>query len=231
LSFFFGFGSVCKQRRCAFFFFGARKKNKKMARHEDRRAALVAMVIYAALHLLAGAGVSREDVPDVVILAQFVAEFDASRLMKRAGTREASVPSLALSIVPVAAHGDHGRVFAGLLLLFALGSAAAKLGDGERALYLECVAALLKDACDEFVGAGRRIAETNSTGGWLAVVGVFRKEAEKGKCDERTLKSIFRALDHVQKMVRDEDREREFAAARAALGTVSGAVAFIVEAA
>ena len=136
-----------------------------------------------------------------------------------------------VSIVPVAAHGDHGRVFAGLLLLFALGSAAAKLGDGERALYLECVAALLKDACDEFVGAGRRIAETNSTGGWLAVVGVFRKEAEKGKCDERTLTSIFRALGHVQKMGRDEDREREFAAARAALGTVSGAVAFIVEAA
>lgn len=200
-----------------------------MARHEDRRAALVAVVIYAALHLLAGPGVSREDVPDVAVLAQFVAETDASRAMKRAGAREASVPSLALSIVPVAAHGDPGRVFAGLLLLFALGSAAAKMGDGERALYLECVAALLKDACDELVGAGRRIAET--TGGWLAVVDVFRKEAEKGKCAERTLKSIFRALDHVQKMVRDEDREREFAAARTALGTVSGAVAFIVDAA
>ena len=201
-----------------------------MARHEDRRAALVAVVIYTALHLLAGAS-SREDVPEVEALGAFVAEIDASRAMKRAGNREASVPSLALSIVPVAAHGDHGRVFAGLLLLFALGSAAAKLGDGERALYLECVAALLKDACAELIGAGQRIAETNSTGGWLAVVDAFRKEAEKGKCTERTLKSVFRALDHVQKMAQDADREREFALARTALGTVAGAVAVIVEAA
>ena len=199
--------------------------------HGDKRAALVAVVAYTVLHLLA-APTTREGVPSVETLASFVAKIDASRSMR--GTRAhvaPEPPSLALSIVPVAEHGDTGRVFAGLLVLFALGSAAPKLGDGERGLYLECVAALLKDVCAEIIGAGQRIAETSSTGGWLAVVDQFRKEAEKGKCAERTLKAIFSALGHVEKMVQDEDREREFALARKALGTVKGAVAEIVAAA
>ena len=201
-----------------------------MSRHEDKRAALVAVVVYTVLHLLA-APTSRDGVPKVEALASFVAKTDASRSMRGTSHEAPEPPSLALSIVPVAEHGDAGRLFAGLLLLFALGSAAQKLGDGERGLYLECIAALLGDVCAEIIGAGQRIAETSSTGGWLAVVDQFRKEAGKGKCTERTLKAIFGALGHVEKMAKDADREREFAAARNALGTVKGAVAEIVAAA
>ena len=191
-----------------------------------KSAALVAVVIFLVVELLAGTVGRDGDVLDIHELAAFVAEVEARSM--RPSTAPAA-PSLPLSAFPLAAHGDHGRAFAGLLALYALGSAAAKFGKAERALFLRSVAALARETCAEIVGAGRRLAETaRPTSGRLAVVERFRGEAERGECSRETLDGIFRALGAVEATAHDE---REYAAAREGLDKLALAVSVVVEAA
>jgi hypothetical protein len=193
-----------------------------------KSAALVAVAIFLVVELLAGTVGRDGDVLDINELASFVAEVDA-RSMRPSTAPDA--PRLDLSAFPLAAHGDHGRVFAGLLALYALGSAAANFGNPERALFLRSVAALARETCAEIVGAGRRLADTaRPTSGRLAVVERFRGEAERGECSRETLDGIFRALGAVEATA-NEDRESEYAAAREGLGKLALAVTVLVEAA
>ncbi len=191
----------------------------------DWSAAFVAVVLHTVLSLL-GPG-ERDDVPSVLALAGFVSRVDASRRSMRRDAVALAPPSLALTAVPLAAHGERGRLLAGLLALLALGTAAQKLAEPERGLYLASVGALLVETCAEIAAAGQRLAETRTTGGRLAVVGRFREEAAAGKLDDATLRGVRLALDHVGDM--EEERAGELAAARAAMGSAMRAVAVIAE--
>jgi hypothetical protein len=190
----------------------------------NKSVALVAMLIFLVLDLLAAPSKSRQaDLPAVEALSAFVGAIDVAR----GGAKPAAVPALSLSAFPLAAHGGHGRIFAGLLALHALGSASKKLPKRERALYLESVAALLEDLCGEITMAGQQLAATDSTGGWLGVVEVFRKDAAKDRvCKDATLNTIFLALGHFEGQ--DTQRAREYGAARVVLQQIEGSVSVLL---
>jgi hypothetical protein len=187
--------------------------------------ALVAMLIFLVLDLLAAPSKSRQaDLPAVEALSAFVGAIDVAR-----GGAKPAAPALPLSAFPLAAHGGHGRIFAGLLALHALGSASKKLPKRESALYLESVAALLEDLCGEITMAGQLLAATSSTGGWLGVVEVFRKDAAKERvCKDATLNTIFLALGHFEGQ--DTVRAREYGAARKVLQDIEGSVSVLLTA-
>ena len=197
-----------------------------------QRPAFVAVAIFVALSVLCDPeGKGAPEVPSVLALVRFAVAVEDARAAARA--RRAKLPPaphVALSMIPVSARGEHGTLYAGLLVLFAVAAASEKIGaPGARALFVATAGALLGGVCDEILAAGRGLAERGSgTDGRLAFVAQYRAEAEGGEWKPVTIEAARRALNDAE-AAGGEAHATEYAAARAALGVAVQSVAVIAE--
>lgn len=200
-----------------------------------QRPASVAVAIFVALSVLCDPeGKGAPDVPSVLALVRFAAAVEAARAAARARPPKIPpAPHVALSMLPVSARGEHGTLYAGLLVLFAIASASEKIGPGPRdparALFVATAGALLGGVCDEILAAGRGLAESGrGTDGRLAFIAQYRAEAERGEWREATIEAARSALDDAE-AAGGEAHAKEYAAARAAVGAAVQSVVVIAE--
>jgi hypothetical protein len=206
-----------------------------LERHQ--RPAFVAVAIFVALSVLSDPeGKGAPDVPSVLALVRFAAAVESARAAARA--RRPALPEpphFGLSMIPVSARGEHGTVYAGLLVLYAIAAASEKIAaeSPARELFVATAGALLGGVCDEILAAGRGLAESGrGTDGRLAFIAQYRAEAERGALSERTINATRSALDDAEgrgEAAGGEAHAKEYAAARAALGVAVQSVAVIAE--
>ena len=198
-----------------------------------QRPAFVAVAIFVALSVLCDPeGKGAPEVPSVLALVRFAVAVEDARAAARARRPKLPpAPHVALSMVPVSARGEHGTLYAGLLVLFAVAAASEKIGAASpaRALFVATAGALLGGVCDETLAAGRGLAESGrGTDGRLAFIARYRAEAERGEWREATIEAARNALDDAE-AAGGEAHAKEYAAARAALGVAVQSVAVIAE--